>query len=126
MARILISEPHADVRRLLVRIVARLGHEPLAPLAPSPEQLRGADLFLIEPSAPIGAVLAQAAHLIDPAMPLVCVSVEPPPQDLLDLGIEFAASLLKPFTLEELHDTIELALSRRRLDGSFRSQAALE
>lgn len=125
MAQILISEPREDVRRLLARMILRLGHEPLAPIAPSPEQLRGADLFLIEPAAPIGAVLAQAAHLIDPAMPLVCVSVEPPPAELLDLGVSFAVSLLKPFTLEQLRAAIELALSRHTLDGSSRPRAAL-
>lgn len=117
MARILISEPHEDVRRLLQRMVLRLGHEPIATVAPAPEQLRGADLFLIEPAAPIGAVLAQAAHLIDPAMPLICVSVEPPPPELLDLGIAFDTVLFKPFTLEQLRTAIERALNRHRPDG---------
>ena len=113
MARILINEPHEDVRRLLGRMVARLGHEPIAVVSPTPQQLRSADVFVLEPAAPIGAVLAQAAQLIDPSMPLVCASVQAPPEDLEKLGVVFAAALVKPFTLEQLDAAIDRALYAR-------------
>lgn len=114
MARILISESHADVRRLLERMVTRLGHEPIAVRAPTPQQLTSVDVFVIEPADPIGAVLAQAAHLIDPTLPLICASVTAPPQELAALGISFTATLVKPFTLDQLRAAIELALRARR------------
>jgi DNA-binding NtrC family response regulator len=114
MARILISESHDDVRRLLERMVTRLGHEPIAARSPTPQQLTSADVFILEPAAPIGAVLAQAAHLIDPTLPLICASVTAPPPELAELGISFTATLVKPFTLQQLGGAIELALRARR------------
>jgi CheY-like chemotaxis protein len=115
MARILINEPNDDLRRLLERVIARLGHEPIAVLAPSPQQLTRADVLLLEPASPIGEVLAQAAHLIDPSIPLVSVGADEPPRDLAGLGVVFAAVLVKPFTLEQLDTAIELALRMRPL-----------
>jgi CheY-like chemotaxis protein len=124
MARILISEPHEDVRRLLERMLIRLGHEPIAIIVPTPEYLTGADALLVEPAAPVGAVLAQAANLVNPSLPLICASVSSPPPELSELGIEFVATLVKPFTSEQLQATLERALYRRqthrnhRLDGN--------
>jgi DNA-binding NtrC family response regulator len=114
MARILISESHDDVRRLLERMVVRLGHEPVAVRAPTPQQLTSADVFVLEPADPVGAVLAQAAHLIDHTLPLICASVTAPPPELAELGISFTATLVKPFSLERLGAAIELALRARR------------
>lgn len=110
MAQILIYEPRADARRRLEWMVLHLGHEPVATNAPTPEQLTSADVFLVEPAAPIGAVLAQAAHLIDSTLPIVSVSDAAPPPDLERLGVEFAAALVQPFTLEQLAATLEPAL----------------
>jgi CheY-like chemotaxis protein len=110
MVRILISEPHDDVRRLLARMVTRLGHEPVAVRAPTPWQFTSADVFVVEPAAPIGGVLAQAAHLIDPTLPLICASVTAPDAELVELGVEFAATLIKPFTFEQFAAAIERAL----------------
>ncbi len=112
MARILISEPHEDVRRLLERMVERLGHEPLAPRVAAPRDLRSADLFVIEPAAPLGAALAQAARLLAPSLPLICASVQAPPPALLESGIVFEACLQKPFTLEQFGDAVARALCR--------------
>lgn len=114
MARILISESHDEVRRLLERMVTRLGHEPIATRSPTPQQLTGADVFVLEPADPIGGVLAQAAHLIDPSLPLICASVTAPPPELAELGISFTATLVKPFTIEQLGAAIERALRVRR------------
>ncbi len=114
MARILISESHNEVRRLLERMVTRLGHEPIATRSPTPRQLTGADVFVLEPADPIGGVLAQAAHLIDPSLPLICASVTASPPELAELGISFTATLVKPFTIEQLGAAIERALCVRR------------
>jgi CheY-like chemotaxis protein len=110
MARILISESHEEVGRLLVRMLTRLGHEPLVVTMPAPEQLLSADVLMVEPAAPIGAVLAQAARLVNPSLPLICASVEAPPAELAELGVVFAACLVKPFTAEQLDAAIEQSL----------------
>jgi len=75
--------------------------------------LTSADLFLLEPVAPLGAALARAARLLAPSMPLICASVQAPPPELLASGVLFEACLAKPFTLEQLGAAIEQALCRR-------------
>jgi hypothetical protein len=110
MARILISESHDEVRRLLERMVTRLGHKPILIRVPVPQQLTFADVLVVEPAAPVGAVLAQAMCLINPSLPIICASVAAPPPELAELGVVFAASLVKPFTLEQLGAAIEEAL----------------
>jgi hypothetical protein len=114
MARILISESHDDVRRLLERMVTRLGHEPIAVGVPAPRHLAEADVFVVEPAAPVGAVLALAACVADPSLPLICASVAAPPPELARLGVVFAASVVKPFTLEQFGAAIDEALLARR------------
>ncbi len=114
MARILISEPDDDVRRLLERMIARLGHEPIAVRMPTPEQLTSADALVVEPAAPVGAVLAQAARLVDPSLPLICASVTAAPVELAELGVVFAACLVKPFTAEQLGAAIDRSLCASR------------
>jgi CheY-like chemotaxis protein len=120
MARILISEPHDDVRRLLERMVARLGHEPIVVRVPAPQHLTSADVLLVEPASPVGAVLAQAASIANPSLPLVCASVAAAPPELAELGVAFAACLVKPFTLRQLGAAIDRALlagrARLRVD----------
>ncbi len=77
---------------------------------PAPEQLQSADVLVVEPAAPTGAVLAQAACIVNPALPIICASVTAPPAELAELGVVFAAALVKPFTAEQLRDAIEKAL----------------
>ena len=110
MAQILISEPHDEVRRMLERMVTRLGHEPILAGFPAPNQLQRADLLMVEAAAPSSAVLAQAARIVNPRLPLVCASVAAPPPELEELGIVFAATLVKPFTAEQLGAAIDQAL----------------
>jgi CheY-like chemotaxis protein len=114
MLRILISEPHEDVRQLLVRMVSRLGHEPVLMTVPAPEQLTSADILLVEPASPVSAVLAQAASIAVPALGLICASVSAPPAELTELGVEFDAFLVKPFTIDQLDGAIKQALRSRR------------
>lgn len=122
MARILISEPREDVRQLLARMLTRLGHEPIVVTMPAPEQLLSADLLVVEPAAPIGAVLAQAASVADPSLPLICASVTVPAAELTDLGVVFAASLVKPFTAEQLDAAIGRSLRVARGRCADRAQ----
>jgi CheY-like chemotaxis protein len=110
MAQILISESHDDVRRLLERMVTRLGHEPVLVGVPAPAQLQSADVLVVEPAVQTGAVLAQAACIVNPTLPLICASVTGPPPELTELGVEFAATLVKPFTAEQLGAAIDKAL----------------
>ena len=109
MARILISEPDDAVRRLLQRMVTLLGHEPLRTDSPT-EQLANADVLIIEPAAPNGALLAQAASIADPSLPLICSSVTEPPPELAKLGVDFAYCLVKPFTLQDFDVALQEAL----------------
>jgi CheY-like chemotaxis protein len=113
MAQILISEPHDEVRRMLERMVTRLGHEPILVGFPAPKELHSADLLIVEPAAPAGAVLAQAARIVNPRLPLVCASVTAPPPELEQHGVVFTATLVKPFTAEQLDAAIDHALCGR-------------
>jgi hypothetical protein len=113
MAKILISEPHDAARWLLQRMLTRLNHEPIAVKIPSPEQLTHADIFILEPAAPVGAALAQAANIANPTLPLISASVTSPPPELAQLGVLFTASLIKPFTIEQLRNAIDDTLAPR-------------
>ena len=110
MARILISESHDEVRRLLEHMVTRLGHEPLVVKVTIPQQLTYADVLVVEPATPVGAVHAQAMCIVNPSLSIICASITAPPPELAELGVVFAASLVKPFTLEQLGSAIEKAL----------------
>jgi hypothetical protein len=77
---------------------------------PAPQQLQSADILVVEPAAPTGAVLAQAACIVNPLLPLICASVTASPPELAELGVVFAAALVKPFTAEQLGVAIEEAL----------------
>jgi|GEM_PF-477021 len=110
MAQILISESHRDVRRLLERMLTRMGHEPVAVRTPDTEYLTSADVVIVEPVEPVGALLAQAASIARPSLPLICVSVSGPAAELAELGVIFNACLIKPFTTEQLQEAIDQAL----------------
>jgi CheY-like chemotaxis protein len=110
MAQILISEPDDAVRWLLERMVSRLGHEPVMVRVPSPDHLERADALLVEPTATLGVVLAQAASIAKPSLPIICSSGRGPAPELAMLGVVFAACLVKPFTLQQLKEAIDKAL----------------
>jgi len=108
MASILLSEADPDVRRLLVVLLERLGHEAIV-LGGGPEMPPPADLLLLEPASPEHLEQALLARELDPALPIVCVSVLPAEARYLALGP--LAYLAQPFTFEELHATIQAALA---------------
>jgi hypothetical protein len=109
MALMLINEPNEVSRRLLAKMLIRLGHQPLLLTMPTLKRAMNADLFIVEPKASGGKILAQAAHIANPSLPMICVSVSIPPWELCELGVVFAASLIVPFTLGQLRAAIELA-----------------
>ncbi len=108
MAQVLISEPHADVRRLFERMVTRLGHDPVAVKALNDDIVAAADVLLVEPAEPAGASLARLVQRLRPSLPIVCVSIAPP---TVELGLIPTAYLLKPFSLAELSAALDAALA---------------
>jgi hypothetical protein len=113
MKRVLINESHEAVRGMLMRMLTRLGYEPIAVQIPVAEQFLQATALLVEPAAPAGVLLAQAARIAAPELPLVCASVMAPAPELVALGVEFDAQLVKPFTSDQLDLAIRQACAHR-------------
>jgi DNA-binding response OmpR family regulator len=108
MARILISEPHPDLRVLIEAVVRRTGNEPVGR-----GELIGGDApaaMILEPASADG--LAAAAQLRDRLedLPIICASIFPPTDESCALGP--VAHLIKPFRLRELEAAIVSALAR--------------
>jgi hypothetical protein len=113
MATILISEPDPQVQRMLERMAARLGHQPIAVRIPAPFHLTSADVLLAELADPLAMVCAQAVQIANPSVAIVCASVTGPPAELAELGIELEAYLVKPFSSGQLDAVIRQALADR-------------
>ncbi|MGH3051222.1 MAG: hypothetical protein ACRDLK_13780 [Gaiellaceae bacterium] len=107
MASILLSEADPDVRRLLVLLLERLGHE-VAVLDARLGATPSADLMVLEPASETGLDHARLARAANPALPILCVSVLPDEADFLEFGP--LAFLAKPFTMQELRLAVENAL----------------
>ena len=106
MARILIIEPHPEVRDLLVRAVGRLGHESIVDAdVSSPAAV---DVVLLEPADPVALRVASAMRKAC-GTATVCVSIYPPSSEAA--ALEPVAYLLKPFTLRELEHALAAALA---------------
>ena len=104
MARVLICEPHDDVRALLELVVRRLGHEPETYRGHAVEPL-GVDAAVIEPGELDGLRLAETLRAQN--VPVLFTSIYPATDELLELGP--SAYLVKPFPLYALAQ----ALGRR-------------
>jgi CheY-like chemotaxis protein len=105
VARVLIWEPHPEVRELLSRIVVRLGHEPVLEDA----ELAPVDAILLEPSHAPSVERAQAFRAVNGDTPIVCASIELP--DAGSRRLAPIAYLVKPFALPDLQHAIARALS---------------
>ena len=105
MARILIVEPHAYIRRLLELVVLRLGHEPVVTSEglPDPEEI---DAGVIEPGD--GSGLALARRLRARGCPIVLTSIFPAGAEARSL--EPVAYLVKPFPLHKLERALASVL----------------
>jgi hypothetical protein len=107
--KILIDEPHHDVRALLVQMAARLGYEPVAVhgVCAAPADAR---VLVFEPAEPECLEHAEALLRERPELRLVCVSIRPPEPSWLALGP--IAYMTKPFTLESLRTALDAATLR--------------
>lgn len=107
MASIYLSEADPDVRRLLVVLLGRLGHEAIVlggdTAAPPP-----ADLLLLEPASPECVEQARLVRMQQPEIPVICVSILPPEACFLNLGP--LAYLAKPFALDQLSAAVDSVL----------------
>ncbi|MGZ4389228.1 MAG: hypothetical protein ACXVZL_07590 [Gaiellaceae bacterium] len=111
MARVLICEPHPDVRSLLAFVVRRSGHEPVI-FDGDCELARGVDAIVIEPGEDAALGLAGWARSHLPGVPILCASIFPPWPATAELQPD--AYLVKPFPLYELEQALAAALERRR------------
>jgi len=104
MASVLVSEADPDVRRLLVVLVERLGHEAIV-LGPDVRVPPRGDLLLLEPSSPECLAQARAARAAAPELPVVSLNMVPPEGRFLSDGpLEY---LPKPFTVEQLRTVVQ-------------------
>ena len=95
MRRVLIVEPHDDVRMLLELSVERLGFEPLTPADCGPGD---ADAVVLEPSWSHSRTIL--GRLGDDVPPVICLSIYP--REAGFAPPESVAYLLKPASLSEL------------------------
>jgi CheY-like chemotaxis protein len=105
LAKVLICEPHPEVRELLSRVMVRLGHEPLHDDA----ELAAVDAIVVESAHAASVERAQAFRAIDEETPIVCASIELP--DTGSRRLSPVAYLVKPFALPDLEAALGRALN---------------
>jgi CheY-like chemotaxis protein len=106
MARILISEPHPDLRVLLEAIVRRTGHEPVGQGELAVDD--APELMILEPASAEGLAAANRLRSRLEDLPIICTSILPP--SAATQALAPVAHLLKPFRLLELEAAINSAL----------------
>jgi CheY-like chemotaxis protein len=110
MGRILIAEPHGDVRSLFEFVVERLGYESISLARGDGGDLPPIDAMIVEPAAPAALDLARSLRARLPGLPIVCASIFP--AEPVALELEPVAYLEKPFGLSELEYVLRLAMQR--------------
>jgi len=105
VARILIVEPHADLRTLLDLVVRRLGHEPVV-LGRGEDDPVDLDAGVIEVGD--GSGLLAARRLRERGCPVVLMGVVPAGDE--ERAIDPAAYLVKPFPLHRLERALSSVL----------------
>jgi CheY-like chemotaxis protein len=108
--RVLVVEPHAEVRALLGHVVERLGHEAVFPSGRRGEVLPDGDVdvLLLEPADPAARLTAERVCRRRRGLPVICASIYPdlePPG-----GLRPFAYLVKPFGLCELERVLRAAV----------------
>ena len=108
--KVLICEPHAEVRALLGHVVTRLGFEPVYADTRSGGVLADADVdvLLIEPADPTALSTARALRLRRRELPIICASIYPDSPGAERLRP--LAYLMKPFALVELERALVTAV----------------
>jgi CheY-like chemotaxis protein len=107
MARIMVSEADPDVRRLLVVLIERLGHEALV-LDPDVEVPPPADLLLVDPQCTWCLDHARLVRTYFPELPVLALNALPDGAGFLQR--EPFGYLQKPFTVEAMRLTVQAAL----------------
>jgi DNA-binding response OmpR family regulator len=107
MARILIHEPHPDVRVLLAAVVRRAGHDPVGQGELTNDDTP--ELMILEPASADGLAAANRLRRRLEGLPIICASIEPPSR--ATKALEPVAYLVKPFRLGELEAAIASALA---------------
>ena len=107
MARILIHEPHPDVRVLLAAVVRRAGHDPVGQGELTSDDTP--ELMILEPASADGLAAAAKLRRRLEGLPIICTSIEPPSKATKALAP--VAYLVKPFRLGELEAAIASALA---------------
>jgi CheY-like chemotaxis protein len=110
MALFLIIEPHDDIRRLYAAVVRGLGHEAVffdgvATAKPH--------VVLVEPAHPESFAAALRLQHDHPRLPIICASIDEATRGAQIL--KAITYLLKPFSLVELTDALQLGLSQNDL-----------
>jgi hypothetical protein len=103
VARILILEPHSDVRDLMAYVVEDAGHEVVLGQEAAP-----VDAMLLEPTSPFVRRVARRVLAERPQTTVVCVSIGPP--STVSSSLRPAVHVLKPFSLGELKQALADAL----------------
>ncbi len=108
--RILVLEPHAEVRALLGHVVERLGHQPVYPTGRRGEVLPegGVDVLLLEPADPAALSAAESLRDSREELPIVCASIHPDWEQVEHLRP--LAYLVKPFGLADLECALSAAI----------------
>lgn len=107
MAKILVSEADPDVRRLLVVLIERLGHEAIV-LDADVEVPPYADLVLLEPESEACLDHARLMRAYYPEVPVLCLNAIPEGGGFLERGP--LRYLQKPFTVDAMRATVQDAL----------------
>jgi DNA-binding response OmpR family regulator len=107
MASILLLEGDPDVRRLLLIVLAELGHT-AGVLETGADIPQGTDVLILDPMSPPHLAQARGAREQVPGLPVVCVSFLREPGSLGDGRL---VHLQKPFTADELAAAVEDALA---------------
>jgi CheY-like chemotaxis protein len=110
--RILVVEPHAEIRALLGHVVARLGHEAVFPSGRRGEVLpdEDVDVLLLEPADPAALSAAEGLRRRCRDLPIVCTSIYPDLERASSLRP--LAYLIKPFGLADLERALSKAVAR--------------
>ena len=108
MASILVSEVDPDVRRLLIVLLERLGHD-AAVLRDDVVVPPRSDLVLVDPATPVGLEHLRLIRAFFPELPALCLNPLPDGAGLLGRGP--TSFLPKPFSPEQLGAAVDRALS---------------
>jgi DNA-binding response OmpR family regulator len=107
MARILISEPHPDLRVLIETVVRRTGNEPVGQGELTSDDAPA--VMILEPASANGLAAAARLRRRLENLPIICTSIFPPSDE--SSALLPVAHLIKPFRLRELEAAIIAALA---------------